>query len=51
MKFTAYIGIHIDGAEQIGMKAGMLVTACFPLLGVIVLLILRWFFAARKFEK
>ncbi|MBQ9132587.1 MAG: MFS transporter [Clostridia bacterium] len=29
--------------EQIGMKAGMLVSACFPILGIVVLMILRRF--------
>ncbi len=35
-------------AEQVGMKAGMLVTALFPLLGVVVLLIAMRYFKKNK---
>lgn len=34
-------------AEQIGMKSGMLVAAVFPVLGVVVLLVIRRYFARR----
>ncbi len=34
--------------DQIGMKAGMLVTALFPICGVIVLLIIKRYFKAHK---
>ena len=35
--------------EQIGLKAGMLVTAIFPIIGVIVLLLTIWYF--KKVER
>ncbi len=34
--------------DQIGMKAGMLVTALFPICGVVVLLIIKRYFKAHK---
>lgn len=37
-------------AEQIGLKAGMLVCAIFPLIGVVVVLVLMRFFKTKKTE-
>ena len=34
-------------AEQVGLKVGMLVTAIFPILGIIVVLVIRRFFKKR----
>ena len=35
-------------AEQIGLKAGMLTTAIFPVLGIIVVLTMMWYFKKHK---
>lgn len=37
-------------AEQIGMKAGMLVSALFPIFGIAVVIIMRRYFKGRKNE-
>jgi len=35
-------------AEQIGMKAGMLTTAFFPIIGIILLILIKKYFSAKK---
>lgn len=37
--------------EQVGMKAGMLVTAIFPILGVIVVLLAMRYFGKNKVKQ
>ena len=37
--------------EQVGMKVGMLMAAIFPLLGIVVLLIIKKYFGIKKIKK
>ena len=47
--FAAEIGVKFNlAAEQVGLKAGMLVTALFPILGVCVLLIAMKYFKKQN---
>ncbi len=34
--------------EQVGIRAGMLAAAVFPLLGIVVLLVMKWFFRKNR---
>ena len=38
-------------AEQIGMKAGMLVSAIFPIIGIVVVIVMRRYFAKKRLDK
>jgi len=47
--FAADIGVKVGlTAEQVGMKAGMLVTSIFPIIGVFVLVAMVKFFRSDK---
>ena len=50
--FAAELGEKLGrNAEQIGMQAGMLVTAIFPILGMIVVLIIIAYFKKHNLKK
>jgi MFS family permease len=48
-KFAAELGMKFNlTAEQIGLKAGMLVTSLFPIIGIVVVLVIMRYFKAQK---
>ncbi len=48
-KFAAELGMKFNlTAEQIGLKAGMLATSIFPILGIVVVLVIMRYFKAQK---
>lgn len=50
--WAAKIGTTLSmNAEQVGMKVGMLTASIFPILGVLLLLYMRKFFAKQKADK
>ena len=50
--FATNLGATLNlSAEQIGLKAGMLVSSIFPLLGIVVVLIIIRFFKAKTDDK
>ena len=47
----AEIGVAVGlTAEQVGLRAGMLVTSLFPILGIVVVLIIMNYFKPKKQE-
>ena len=48
-KWAAELGTAVSmSAEQIGMKAGMLITALFPIVGVALLIYMKRYFSKQK---